>query len=108
MLTRRYAEPADRRIDASLTVLLSSDMLTAISRYGARVLPNTEQTHRGAARPAASSSRVPRSPSSKRAFAGGRGRRRRTAIAAAYGRMAFYYILKALDLPPGSEIIFRR
>src|SRR5262249_57045178 len=29
-----------------------------------------------------------------------------SAIPAAYGRMAFYYILKALDLPAGSEIIF--
>src|SRR5262249_62231352 len=29
-----------------------------------------------------------------------------SAITAAYGRMAFYYILKALDLPAGSEIIF--
>ncbi len=29
-----------------------------------------------------------------------------TAVSAAYGRMAFYYILKALDLPAGSEIIF--
>ncbi|HET6268056.1 MAG TPA: DegT/DnrJ/EryC1/StrS family aminotransferase [Acidobacteriota bacterium] len=28
------------------------------------------------------------------------------AISASYGRMAFYYILKALDLPAGSEIIF--
>src|SRR5262245_18815772 len=28
------------------------------------------------------------------------------AVSASYGRMAFYYILKALDLPPGSEIIF--
>ena len=27
------------------------------------------------------------------------------AIATSYGRMAFYYILKALDLPVGSEII---
>ena len=31
---------------------------------------------------------------------------RGTAISAAYGRMAFYYMLKALDLPEGSEIIF--
>ena len=30
---------------------------------------------------------------------------RGTAIAASYGRMAFYYMLKALDLPAGSEII---
>src|SRR5262249_21536787 len=29
-----------------------------------------------------------------------------SAITAAYGRMAFYCILKALDLPAGSEIIF--
>ena len=28
------------------------------------------------------------------------------AVAASYGRMAFYYILRALDLPPGSEVIF--
>src|SRR5262249_53957815 len=28
------------------------------------------------------------------------------AVSASYGRMAFYYILKALDLPAGSEIIF--
>jgi len=28
------------------------------------------------------------------------------AIAASYGRMAFYYILRALNLPSGSEIIF--
>lgn len=28
------------------------------------------------------------------------------AIATSYGRMAFYYILRALDLPQGSEIIF--
>lgn len=28
------------------------------------------------------------------------------AISTSYGRMAFYYILKAMDFPPGSEIIF--
>jgi dTDP-4-amino-4,6-dideoxygalactose transaminase len=28
------------------------------------------------------------------------------AISASYGRMAFHYILRSLDLPPGSEIIF--
>src|SRR5205085_3350815 len=28
------------------------------------------------------------------------------AVAASFGRMAFYYILRALDLPEGSEIIF--
>jgi dTDP-4-amino-4,6-dideoxygalactose transaminase len=30
----------------------------------------------------------------------------RPAITASFGRMAFYYILKALELPPGSEVIF--
>ena len=30
----------------------------------------------------------------------------RDAVSTSYGRMAFYYILKALDLPRGSEIIF--
>jgi len=30
---------------------------------------------------------------------------RRHAVAASYGRMAFYYILKALELSPGSEVI---
>ena len=28
------------------------------------------------------------------------------AVSASFGRMAFYYILRALELPPGSEIIF--
>src|SRR5438034_3878645 len=28
------------------------------------------------------------------------------AVATSFGRMAFYYILRALDLPAGSEIIF--
>src|SRR6266516_6352060 len=28
------------------------------------------------------------------------------AVAASFGRMAFYYILRGLNLPPGSEIIF--
>ena len=29
-----------------------------------------------------------------------------SATSASYGRVAFYYILKALDFPPGSEIVF--
>ena len=78
-------------------------MLTAISRYGARVLPDTEQIiSRLDAR--GEFIRGPHIAEFERAFEmrAGRG----TAIAAAYGRMAFYYILKALDFPPGSEIIF--
>ena len=57
-----------------------------------------------AARPAANSSRAPRSPNSNdalRSAAPAAG----TRLPRSYGRMAFYYILKALDLPPGSEII---
>lgn len=78
-------------------------MVTAISRYGARVLPDTEQL---IARLKARGEFIqgPHVAEFERAFeqrAGGG-----AAIAAAYGRMAFYYILKALDLPPGSEIVF--
>jgi perosamine synthetase len=77
-------------------------MLTAISRYGARVLPNTEQlvaacTARG------EFINGPQIAEFERAFEQRAGRG--TAIAAAYGRIAFYYMLRALDLPPGSEII---
>jgi perosamine synthetase len=78
-------------------------MLTAISRYGARVLPETEQL---VARIKARGEFIqgPHLEQFERAFEQRAGSG--TAIAAAYGRMAFYYILKALDLPAGSEIIF--
>jgi dTDP-4-amino-4,6-dideoxygalactose transaminase len=77
-------------------------MLSAISRYGARVLPDTEQ------RIAACKARGefiegPQIAEFERAFERRAGRG--TAISTAYGRMAFYYMLKALDLPPGAEII---
>jgi dTDP-4-amino-4,6-dideoxygalactose transaminase len=77
-------------------------MTPAISRYGTRVIPNTQEIvadldRRGelvegphlAAFAAAFSARVEGFP----------------AIPASYGRMAFYYILRALQFPPGSEII---
>jgi dTDP-4-amino-4,6-dideoxygalactose transaminase len=77
-------------------------MLTAISRYGARVLPHTEQLvdecdRRGqfldgpeiAAFEAAFAARL---------GAGG-------ARATSWGRTAFYQLLRALDLPKGSEIV---
>lgn len=77
-------------------------MLTAISRYGARVLPDTEQL---IARLKANGQFI-QGPhiaefeaAMERRHGGGH------AISASYGRMAFYYILKALDLPPGSEIV---
>ena len=77
-------------------------MLTAISRYGARVLPNTEEI---VARCKARGEFIqgPHIAQFEDAFARRAGSGH--AIAASYGRMAFYYILKALDLPPGSEII---
>ncbi|HVC19276.1 MAG TPA: aminotransferase class I/II-fold pyridoxal phosphate-dependent enzyme [Vicinamibacterales bacterium] len=77
-------------------------MLTAISRYGARVLPNTEQIIAGCRR-RGTLIQGPQIEEFEAAFAG------RVAgahvVPASYGRMAFLYILKALDLPPGSEII---
>ena len=79
-------------------------MLTAISRYGARVIPDTLQIIGGAGARAASSSRARTSRRSKRRSPHGSAHAR--AVSASYGRMAFFYILRALDLPAGSEIIF--
>jgi dTDP-4-amino-4,6-dideoxygalactose transaminase len=78
-------------------------MLTAISRYGARVLPDTEEI---VARLRARDQFIqgPQIDEFERAFEQRAGSG--TAISAAYGRIAFYYILKALALPAGSEIIF--
>jgi dTDP-4-amino-4,6-dideoxygalactose transaminase len=77
-------------------------MLTAISRYGARVFPYTNQVvSQCAAR--GEFIQGPQIAEFEEAFARRAGRG--TAISTAYGRMAFYYILKALDLPAGSEII---
>lgn len=78
-------------------------MLSAISRYGARVLPNTEQLVAGC-RARGEFIRGPQIDEFEAAFARKAGGG--TAVAAAYGRMAFFYILKALELPAGSEIIF--
>jgi len=78
-------------------------MLTAISRYGARVLPDTEQIIAGCkARDAFIQG--PQIAEFEDAFARRAGGG--TAVCAAYGRVAFFYMLKALDLPAGSEIIF--
>jgi perosamine synthetase len=78
-------------------------MLTAISRYGARVLPNTEELVADC-KARGEFIQGPQIAEFERAFEQRAGRG--TAISAAYGRIAFYYLLKALDLPPGSEIIF--
>jgi len=77
-------------------------MLKAISRYGARVIPNTQQIaaaldRRGAMIQGDSIAAF------ERAFADRVGTPH--AIATSYGRMAFKYLLEAYDLPPGSEVI---
>jgi len=80
-------------------------MLTAISRYGARVLSNTEEIV-AECRRRGEFIQGPDIARFEATFAARAGLDRASAIAASYGRMAFYYILKALDLPPGSEVIF--
>jgi dTDP-4-amino-4,6-dideoxygalactose transaminase len=78
-------------------------MLTAISRYGARVLPNTEEIIAGC-KARGAFIQGPQIAEFEEAFARRAGGG--TAVAAAYGRVAFFYMLKGLALPPGSEIIF--
>jgi dTDP-4-amino-4,6-dideoxygalactose transaminase len=79
-------------------------VLTAISRYGARVLPNTEQIIAGC-KARGEFIQGPQIAQFEAAFASRLGMPAAHAISASYGRMAFYYILKALDIPAGSEII---
>jgi dTDP-4-amino-4,6-dideoxygalactose transaminase len=79
-------------------------MLTAISRYGARALPNTEQIIAGC-KARGEFIQGPHIAQFEAAFAERAGAAPAQAIAASYGRMAFSYILKALDLPAGAEII---
>lgn len=77
-------------------------MLTAISRYGARVHPDTENI---AARLKAAGQFIqgPHIAQFERAMEARHGGGH--AVSASYGRMAFYYILRALDFPPGTEIV---
>ncbi len=78
-------------------------MLKAISRYGARVLPNTQQLIAECER----KGELVRGPAIGEFEAAFSERLDgRYAIAVSFGRMAFYYILKALDLPAGSEVVF--
>jgi dTDP-4-amino-4,6-dideoxygalactose transaminase len=77
-------------------------MLTAISRYGVRVAPGTEAIIEQCKR-TGQLVQGPAIEQFERAFEARIGQG--SAIAASYGRMAFYHILKALELPAGSEII---
>src|SRR5437899_2729475 len=79
-------------------------MRAAISRYGARVLPKTEKLVADC-KARGEFIQGPQIAEFEAAFARRHGLEAPSAIVASYGRMAFYYILKALDLPPGSEII---
>ena len=79
-------------------------MLTAISRYGARVLPNTEQIV-AACKARGEFIEGPHIAQFEAAFARRLGLDPAQAIATSYGRMAFYNILQSLGLPPGSEIV---
>jgi perosamine synthetase len=79
-------------------------MLSAISRYGARVLPETEDIVAGC-KARGEFIQGPQIAEFEAAFARRAGMEPVHAVTASYGRMAFYYILKALDLPPGSEIV---
>src|SRR5437867_3402140 len=79
-------------------------MLTAISRYGARVLPNTEQIVADC-RARGEFIQGPHIARFEAEFARRAGLAPAHAVCASHGRMAFYYIVKALDLPRGSEIV---
>src|SRR5439155_10884 len=79
-------------------------MLTAISRYGARVLPNTEEIVAGC-KARGEFIQGPDISRFEAAFARRSGVPPSHAVVASNGRMAFYYILKALALPAGSEIV---
>src|SRR5689334_3005109 len=78
-------------------------MLTAISRYGARVLPNTQELISDIER-RGEFIQGPHVAEFEAAVARRLGHDSRT-VATSYGRMAFYYILKALNFPPGAEIV---
>ncbi len=75
----------------------------SIARYGVRSIPGEEQELISAFR-RGEAIEGPALAEFERSFAAYHYMDH--AITASYGRMAFYYILGALDLPPGSEIIF--
>lgn len=79
-------------------------MRMAISRYGARVLPNTQQLIAGASA-RGEFLEGPHVARFERAFAEWLGPDTR-AVSASYGRMAFHYILQAMNLPKGADIVF--
>jgi dTDP-4-amino-4,6-dideoxygalactose transaminase len=77
--------------------------MRAIARYGVRSIPGDEKEIVAAFRRGEAVEGPAVSEFEKR-FAEYHGANH--ACVASFGRMAFYYILKALELPPGSEVIF--
>ena len=78
-------------------------MMRAIARYGVRTIPGDEKEIVAAFR-RGEAIEGPAIKEFENRFAEFHGMDH--AVTASFGRMAFYYILRALDLPPGSEIIF--
>ena len=78
-------------------------MMRAIARYGVRSIPGDEKEILAAFR-RGQAVEGPAIKQFERNFA--QFHSTKDAISASFGRMAFYYILKSLDLPAGSEIIF--
>lgn len=78
-------------------------MMTAISRYGLRVHPKTQQIV-AACRERREFVEGPHIAAFEQAFAARTGAPH--AVSASYGRTAFYFILRALQLPPDSEVVF--
>jgi dTDP-4-amino-4,6-dideoxygalactose transaminase len=78
-------------------------VLSAISRYGARFVPDFEEIVESCRR-SGDFVQGPRIREFEETFAGRLGGGH--AVSTSYGRMAAYYILKALELPAGSEVVF--
>ena len=78
-------------------------MIRAIARYGVRSVPGDEK-ELGAAFRRGEAVAGPAIAEFENRFADYHGMKH--AHTASYGRMAFNYLLRAFDLPPGSEIIF--
>jgi dTDP-4-amino-4,6-dideoxygalactose transaminase len=77
-------------------------VLTAISRYGVRAAPDIDEIIRRC-RERGQLVQGPHIEEFERAFEARLGSG--TAIATSYGRMAFFQIVRALELPAGSEIV---
>jgi perosamine synthetase len=78
-------------------------MIRAIARYGVRSVPGDEKEIVAAFRRGEAVA-GPAITEFENRFAEYHGMKHSTA--ASFGRMAFFYLLRAFDLPPGSEILF--